>query len=208
MINRVGIFGGSFNPITKMHIKVVQSAILKCHLNTVFYEPVGNRYELKNLVTVDDRLKMIQMAINEYEFANNSVVELGCIDAYSPKSLFTYELLDRYIKMFINYDLYFICGSDNLKDINNWKNPDRIFELSRLIVHQRSGHDINEIISGSSLLSKNSDRIIPITHFNNNLSSTMVRGWIRSGINIDKRYMSKLVMEYIENHKLYLGLIK
>jgi len=198
-MKKIGIFGGAFNPITKAHMQVAVESMERLELDILYFEPVGNHYEKNGLESAEDRIKMIWLALDRYE---DYTIVCGTKDALSAELMYTYQVLEYYSHPY--HELYFILGSDNLREIDQWKNPDRIFELSNLIVHQRSGHDVLNIIGESEFLYKYEDQVYVIPS-NNSLSSTLVRNWIKSGTHINSRYMDRKVMKYIQENGLYVS---
>ena len=78
----------------------------------------------------------------------------GGVDALARGQMYTYELLQRYKNMFRESDLFFIMGSDNLKEFHLWKQPDKIFELANLVVFVRGNDDVLKIISSNPVLQR------------------------------------------------------
>lgn len=204
MINtKAGIFGGSFDPVTKMHLRIAYSAIELVGLHYFFFEPVNSHYTLKDVSPVENRIRMLELAIDNYGFPKESSVSCGSVDAYSPKQLYTYELLDHYQMMFPNTKIYFIMGSDNLKDLLKWKKPEYILKKYRLLIHPRGNHSVEEIIKDNKLLYTNRSNIQIIKGKRNHLSSTLVRTWLENGTSVPATYVQKQVMDYILEKKLY-----
>ena len=204
MTGKVGIFGGAFNPITRAHIQIIEEVAKKLKLNWVMLEPINNDNDKKELEDVGHRINMIQLVFDESEIVNGTMFSVGGVDALSKEKMYTYEILQRYKKMFGKCELFFIMGSDNLKGFHSWKRPERIFELARLVVYRRDNNDVDKIISINSVLIKNIDKIYMFDTKQKNLSASLIRGWLKNkNVRISGRYLPKKVFDYIREHKLY-----
>ena len=144
---KIGIFGGSFNPPHNMHKNIALDLIKNKYLDKVIYVPTGNKYNKKGLANQNDRYNMLKLMIEGYDNLDVSNYEFS-------KLTFTYETLNHFKNIYKNDEIYFICGSDNLKEITTWKNYDYILDNFKLIVIRRNNDDINEILS--KINSKNS----------------------------------------------------
>ena len=200
---RVGIFGGSFNPITMAHVQIAEDMAKHLNLNWVMFEPTNNEYDKNGLIDVEHRINMIQLIFDDSAPIDDCIFSVGAVDALSPKKMYTYEVLTRYKSMFKCCELFYIMGSDNLKEFHSWKQPEKIFELSELAVYRRGSDDLVKIISNNPILQKNVSKIHIFDSKHNNLSSTMVRNWLKSGSSISGRYLPRKVFDYIKQHKLY-----
>ena len=186
---KIGIFGGSFNPPHNMHKNIALDLIKNKYLDKVIYVPTGNKYNKKGLANQNDRYNMLKLIIEAYDNLDVSNYEFG-------KLTFTYETLNHFKNIYKNDEIYFICGSDNLKEITTWKNYDYILDNFKLIVIRRNNDDINEILS--KINSKN----IVIPNINSdNISSS----YIRKNINNEKilKLMNENIVKYIIENNLY-----
>ena len=131
---RIGIYGGSFNPIHLMHKEIVEGLLKKGYVDHVIILPTGNYYKKSNLLKGEERIKMLQLAfkdnqkvtISDYEFKNNLIC--------------TYRSLDYLQSKYPNDELYFVMGADNLLTFSTWKNYQYILDTYNLIIIDR---DIN-----------------------------------------------------------------
>lgn len=204
MTGNVGIFGGSFNPITAAHIQITEEVAKELKLTWLMFEPTNHHYDKAGVTDVEHRIKMIQLIFDDSEIIDGTTFSVGGVDALSLEKMYTYELLQRYKKMFRESKLFFIMGSDNLSEFHNWKQPEKVFELASLVVYRRGNDDIPKIISYNPVLSKNISKIRIFDTKNNSLSSSLIRSWLQNkNINIASRYLPRKVLNYIREHKLY-----
>lgn len=204
-VKKIGIIGGSFDPVTNLHIRLALRTIEEFDLNKIILEPVGDKYsyaEKKDITDSNHRLAMLEKAIKGIE-----KIEIGNYDIEnSKKSGFcpTIELLEYYKKMYGNVEIYFICGSDNLKTISKWIEAEKLLSKYKIIVFQREGDNIyKDIIVKDSILMKNRKNIIEIHDiFENNISSSQVREALKLDISISGM-IPESVIDYINKENLY-----
>ena len=131
--SRVGVFGGSFDPVHVGHLAIALAALESIPLDRVLFVPV-RRSPLKErdpLASVADRVTMLQSAIAGEPRFSLSRVELDR-DGVS----YTVDTLEA---LRTEGELFLILGSDALADLARWRAPDRIRELSTILVAARPG---------------------------------------------------------------------
>ena len=187
---KIGIFGGSFNPVHNMHVNISLELIKKGYLDMVIYVPTGDMYNKKDLISFKDRLNMLKLIVSEYD--NLEVSDIGNNDNYQ----YTYQVLDYFREIYNNADdIYFICGSDNLSSFDTWKRYKYILENYKLLVIKRNGDNIDYILNKYD----NVSNIVVSSLEEFKLSSTEIRN------NIDDAscYLNDKVYSYIKKNKLY-----
>lgn len=188
---KIGIFGGSFNPPHKIHQKIANYLVKNNYLDKVIFVPTGSNYEKPYLASEQDRYNMLKLMIGNVSYLDISTYEFG-------KLTHTYQTLDHFKKHYKDDEIYFICGSDNLKEIKTWKRYQYILSNYKLLVIRRNGESITDILSE---LKSYQDNIIVIDDIKSSLSSTSIRKrfkydkkLVKDG-NIDSK-----VFEYIKNN--------
>lgn len=188
---KIGIFGGSFNPPHKMHKNIALNLIKNNYLDKVIYVPTGNKYNKEELIDSKHRYNMIKLMIKNYNNLELSDYELKNTLTY------TYQTLNYFKKTYPNDEIYFICGSDNLKKITTWRNYEYILNNFKILIVKRNNDDINDILN--SINSKN----IMIANIElDNVSSTYIRKNIKDKQKILNK-IDKAVLEYIKEKNLY-----
>lgn len=182
---KIGIFGGCFNPPHNMHKDIARNLINQKYLDKVIYVPTGNCYKKENLIKAEDRYQMLKIMTED---DSNLLV-----DDIEMKSnlIYTYQTLDYFREKFKEDEIYFICGSDNLKQITTWKNYQYILDHYKLLVIKR-GHN--------NILSKYKN-VIEANIPSSKISSTMIRKKIKN--NQVEKYLDNKVMDYIKMKGLY-----
>jgi nicotinate-nucleotide adenylyltransferase len=188
---KIGIFGGTFDPIHLGHLITAQSVREIRELEKIIFIPAfisPHKSEIKTS-SAEDRLNMIKLAIDGISFFDYSNIEIekGGVS-------FTVDTLKELKKN--NDDLEFIIGYDNIFEFNTWKDPDEIMKLAKVIVlKRRSSHppQFKDIYYNQAIFVQT--RGIEI-------SATDLRERVKKGQPINFLVPQK-VMEYIYKHKLY-----
>lgn len=135
---KIGIMGGTFNPIHNAHIELAYKALLQFKLDKVLFITNGNPPHKKggSILDCHIRHKMVKLAIADYpkfEAYDFEITKNG--PSYS------YETLQHLKKQDKTNELYFIIGADSLHDITTWKRPRLIMELCTFLIYGRKGYD-------------------------------------------------------------------
>lgn len=198
-VKRIGLFGGSFDPVHKGHIRLALLAKKEFRLDKVIFIPAYKppHKTQKVLTSPRHRLKMLALAVKKYPALSVSLLEIN-----RKKPVYTYQTLESFAKTCPKCDLFFIAGSDSLADMENWKKPSRILELSRLIVGRRKNSGAGS--SFASLAAKfGHERVFVISGQLPPVSSSDIRKRIKTG----RPYRALLpaaVYKHIKKHGLYI----
>lgn len=140
-MKKVGFFGGCFNPVTKAHIELIRKVIEKENLSKVYFVPMGDLYQKKDLISIEHRIKMLELA-----FENEEKMEILNISNKNKKThaIDTFQLID---KEFPDCERFFIMGSDNYKKISEWKNAENLMKNYQYIILDRENAKTKEISS-------------------------------------------------------------
>ena len=135
---RIGVFGGTFDPIHLAHIEVARAARDAARLDKVLFVVSARPPHKKNETQADpeQRLAMVQAAVNGDESFEASRVE---IDREGPS--YTADTLETLHEIYPEAELFLILGEDSLMDIPKWRHPERILDRARLLVVPRPGFD-------------------------------------------------------------------
>lgn len=199
MKNKVGIFGGSFDPVHWGHIKPVLSALKFFKLSYVIYLPAAQPPHKLNLKMEDPfhRMAMLSLALEPYE-----KFKISTYDLQNPGSKTLNSLL--YFKKILKEELYFILGSDSLLDFKNWFKPEEILKISKLIVLTRPEFELEKIKAElpEYIIKNMGKRIFTFPHPCFSISATLIRKAIKN----HKKYKNLLpekVLNYILRNNLY-----
>lgn len=190
---RLGILGGTFDPIHLGHLILAQEAFERFKLNRVIFVPayIPPHKKRKHITTAADRLKMVALAIKGDKRFGISTFEIN-----AKGRSYTVDTL-RYFKKGpgCRDKLYFITGSDSLGALSKWKDIEEIFRLSHFVTAARPGYDIKKDTYGSRVIAMPMPAI--------GISSSLIRDKTSKGDSIHY-IVPRRVADYIRKRKLYL----
>lgn len=188
---KIGIFGGAFNPPHKMHKEIAINLLEKGYVDKIIYVPTGNNYNKPGLLDGKHRIEMIEIMFKDI------ILKVEVSDFEVKGSLYTINTLNHFKEMYPEDEIYFICGTDNLKEFYTWRNYKEILEKYKLLVIARKDNDFNDIIKGYSEYEKN---IILANVDMQIISSTMIRNEIlEKGFTKElEKYLDNKVIDYLK----------
>ncbi len=201
MSRKIGIMGGTFNPIHTGHLILGESAATELNLDFVWYMPAGNppHKKIKNAVLDEERVEMVKLAIAENEYFGLSLHDMNQ-DGYC----YTYRMLEELHNENPNDKLYFIMGADSLFDFDTWLEPARIAAACTLVVAVRDHAEANafkEAIKHVEEAYKASIYVLETPNID--ISSHEIRRKVFEKKSI-RYYVPEAVRQYIIEHQLYL----
>ena len=199
MKNKIVVYGGSFNPPLNSHFIIAQQVLNQFdEVKKVIFLPVNNNYAKDGLIENKHRYNMLKIVIDQ-----NEKFELSDMDLNAKRSLHTIETLDKVQKMFPNEEICFLCGSDNLKELNTWKSAEKLISKYKIIVMERDTDQINDIIKNDKLLSRYRKNIVKLKEdVKSNYKSSYVREQLKKGKSV--RYLlPDKIFYYIEENNVY-----
>ncbi|QDU45940.1 Nicotinate-nucleotide adenylyltransferase [Symmachiella dynata] len=197
---RLGIFGGTFDPVHYGHLLLAEQCREQCQLDEVRFMPAGippHKTDVK-ISSGKDRVEMLRLAIAGQESFTIDEREL----ARSGPS-YTYETLEELREEDSQRELFLIIGADSLRDFPIWRHPQRILAAAQLAVVNRGGEPMPQL---DELISLMGPEVATRTHLVTipglELASSDIRKRAASGESI--RYMTPRAVEcYIEAQQLY-----
>lgn len=198
-MKKIGIFGGTFNPIHNAHLEVAKCALYELNLDNVVFVPTFKPYHKNDVnVSYEHRLNMIKIALKNYS-SKFLISELEK-DLQLEKS-YTFDLLKNIKKMYKIDDIFFILGFDALLDIEKWNNFTEIFKVCSIIVFDRENKLFNIEKYTKYLQRRYNADIKIIKNFYMNISSSDIRANIKNRNNYSN--LPSGVKDYIINNRLY-----
>lgn len=194
------IFGGTFDPIHIGHIHIAYEALYNLHLDKIIFIPAGNPPHKTNKLITDAKIRY-QLVKKAIEKENH--FEISDYEINKKENSYTYETLELFSELDRNIEWYFLIGADSLMDLDNWKNVDRILNSCKLIVYNRAGFTIEEMLKQKYYLEQKFNKKIvfldmPII----DISSTNIRNNIKEGRNMNY-LLPKGIEEIIIKFQLY-----
>lgn len=139
---KIGLFGGSFNPIHMGHLIVANAAATQMDLDKVLFipAPLNPFKQEENIIGWDHRCEMIRLSIED-----NDNLKLSLVQSALPKPSYTIDMLD-YLKEHDKENKFvLIIGSDLIPTLPQWKNFERIKENYEIYYYRRTDYDYNEL---------------------------------------------------------------
>lgn len=198
---KLGIFGGTFNPIHKGHINLLQEINKKYKFDKILLIPTNKTPKklLDNLATNEQRLTMCQLALKNFPNAEASNIEflLG-------GTSYTINTVKELKKQFPQYEFYLIVGSDMFLCFDKWKDYKNIFEICNIITAARDYDQYQKLTEKKEEFAQYKNKIFveQINIFP--VSSTQIRKMIKNGENTQD-LLDEKVKKYITENNIYKG---
>ena len=170
---KIGFFGGCFNPPTNVHIGIAKKLITKGLVDKVVFIPVGDYYPKKELIKAQHRYNMLKLACQ-----NEPNIDVDDIALKEQRNLYATDTFELIQNKYTKEDIYFIMGSDNFEKMPNWKNYDALI----------SKYKFNVIYYKKNL--------------KEDVSSSNIRKMLKSNKSTE-HWLNPEVMKYIQKNKLY-----
>ncbi|KPK78762.1 MAG: hypothetical protein AMJ89_00490 [candidate division Zixibacteria bacterium SM23_73] len=213
---RIGIFGGTFNPIHSGHLRAAETVQKKFLLDKVLFIPsyIPPHKESPDIASPLHRLKMVELACTSYPRFIPSSIEIE-----AKEKSYSIITLNKIEKLYPKNWLFFILGIDAFLEIEMWKEYEELLNRCFFIVVSRQGYrlkEAKEVLGGfyrermhEFLKSDESEKdlfssyqifLLPIDSLN--IASTEIRRRVKTGISI-KGMVPELIEVYIEENRLY-----
>jgi nicotinate-nucleotide adenylyltransferase len=198
MSERIGIFGGTFDPIHHGHLIIASELKFQLQLDRLFFLPAGIPPHKTNLTisSNEDRLNMLEMVLQ-----NDPNFEISYVDIENQGLSYTAESMRQHQQRFAEAELHFLMGQDSFRDLPHWHNPGEITKLVRLGVALRPGVvvDIEHIYQQVPEAEGRVDFVdVPLIQ----IASSEIRRRVRSNEPI-RYHVPHNVETYIREHRLY-----
>ncbi len=198
---KIGIMGGTFNPIHNGHLILAETAYHQFGLDEVLVMPTKNTYykRMNDLVSEDERTKMVTLAIEDNDHFTLSLEEIN-----REGTTYTVETLRNLTSSQPDVDYYFIMGADSLYHLETWKDVQQILDMAIIVVAGRgsegAGSSLNSQIE--YLENKFDATILKLRSPVMEISSNDIRRRVREGESI--RYLlPEKVRQYILENDIY-----
>lgn len=197
---RIGIMGGTFNPIHNGHLFLAEQAKEYCSLDEVLFMPSGNSYmkESDEILDGQIRISMTALAIED-----NPDFSLSSIETERKGATYTYDTLEELKQKHPETQYYFIVGADNLFSMEKWWKIEEILTSCILVAAARGKKSEKEIArKAAELTEKYHAQIIILPEKRFDISSTEIRERLGRGASV-KYMIPDKVLTYIEKNQLY-----
>jgi nicotinate-nucleotide adenylyltransferase len=189
---RVGVFGGTFDPVHVGHLIMASEAVERLHLDEMLFMPARRpaHKRARALAPVEDRVAMLRLATR-----GEARFRVSLLEADARGVSFTVRTLDALARR-ERADYHFLMGQDSLEDFGTWREPDRILALARIVVVPRWEGDPGPLPAGVRR------RVVFLRPPRIGVSSTEIRRRIRRGLTV-RYWLPDAVWRYVVRHGLY-----
>ena len=198
---RIGIMGGTFDPIHMGHLILGEQSYEQLHLDKVLFMPSGNPPHKRNRdgrASDCQRVEMVRLAIED-----NPHFELSLTEMHETGYTYTYRTLEELNEQNPDTDYYFIIGADSLFAFEEWKEPGRICKACTLVVAVRNHTSSDELNREIKRLSeKYEGNFARLDTMNIDVSSHQIRQWISDEKSL-KYYVPDKVISYMKENGIY-----
>lgn len=216
---RLGILGGTFNPIHFGHLRAAEEVRFKCNFDKIIFIPSGNPpLKTSDLIDMSHRYAMTKLATK-----SNSNFIVSDIEMWRMEKSYTVDTIQRLRNIYSADELFFVLGVDTFLDIPNWQHHDILMSIIDLIIVTRSGFDLSDIMKSPYIISsfpissregemcgkeapelklRSERKAIFVQMIQMDISSTKIRELLRKNKSI-KYLLPEAVEQYIYDRNLY-----
>lgn len=187
---RIGILGGTFDPIHQGHLTLAKAAQTQYNLDKVIFIPAfipPHKQDRADITPAPHRYRMTEMAVSD-----ELGFEVSDIEFNRPEISYTVDTLRNLRKYYPTDEFFLIMGADSLAGIASWKEPKEIFERAQVLTAKRKGSDAFQM-----------DNICWIDMPDCPAASSDIRENLKLGKFIDRNVLPEKVERYIRKMKLY-----
>lgn len=189
---KLGIYGGTFNPVHLGHLLVAQAVIEELGLDKLFFVPAAQSpFKTEDeIAPAQIRLQLLRLAL-----AGKINCEIDEQEIRRGGISYTIETIRDYAKRFPNAKLFYLIGADNIATLNKWKEPDKLASLAEFVATPRPGETVADFpkpFCGKILMG------FPLA-----ISSSQIRARVKAGLPIEN-LVPPFVAEAVRAAKLYI----
>ena len=199
MPNRIGLFGGTFDPPHLGHLILASEAQTQLELDRLLWilTPEPPHKQEQFITSTDHRLAMVELAIKD-----NPAFELSRIELDRPGPHYTLDTIKLIAEQNPNADIVPVIGGDSLRDLPKWHEPQKLVYACHWIGVMRRPHDESNLDELESQLPGISSKVHYVDAPLLEIASREIRSRIAKGHSV-RYYLPATVYEYINQHHLY-----
>lgn len=202
MMNKLGLFGGTFDPIHQGHLHIARAFADELQLDTVIFLPAGDPYHKNTLqASAHHRIAMIERAI-----ADDSRFAVSDCDVVRQGATYTFDTIQIFRQQFPNTQLYWLLGMDSLLQLHTWKRWQTLVQQTHIAVAARLNENLAQAPRelhawlGQALQNGSLHLLQAPLH---PISSSEVRRQLKQQHHVDEHLLPRQVLQYIKQHHLY-----
>ena len=188
---KLGLFGGSFDPVHLGHLLVAQAAIEELGLDRLFFIPAAQSpFKPENQpAPASARLQLLRLAL-----AGRTNCEIDDQEIRRGGVSYTIETVRDYAKRFPQAELFYLIGADNADKLNEWREANQLARLTQFVVTPRPGE---ATVNFPTLFRRRTLKGFPLA-----VSSSQIRARVKAGLSLEP-LVPPAVAEAIRTAKLY-----
>lgn len=197
---KIGILGGTFNPVHNGHMYMAYESIDRLNLDKLYFLPnyIPPHKTSKNR-DFKHSLEMIKLVIND-----NDKFYLSCYEIEKKEISYTYETVKYFNEIYPKDDLYFLIGEDSYVEFNTWKNPEKILKYVKLVIFERKFYNNEKRKEAHEFIKSLGKKEIILDSLTLEISSKDIRKRVKNDKNISF-LVPEAINRYIMENKLYKG---
>ena len=201
---RIGIYGGTFNPIHSAHVRILEAFCSKLNFDKVLIIPTKQppHKEAENLITADKRIDMIRLALED-SFVN---AEISDVELKRENKSFTIDTLKELREIYPSDEFYLMMGEDMFLTVDKWFQGPEILKRATICGIPRTNEGFEKMLSHEKEMREN----FPYSKFElvnipcMEVSSTEIRNSVKNRDEHFRNLVPEKVADYIEENSLYL----
>lgn len=198
---KIGILGGTFDPIHNGHLMLGRVAYHEFHLDEIWFMPNGNPPH-KSTTTIESmtghRVEMVEKAIQDCSYFKLELFEVN-----HQGISYSYQTMECLQEQYPEYEFYFIIGADSLFSLEKWKHPQRFLEICTVLVAKRDKKTTCEMADEIAYLQKKYHARIELLEMPAiDIASHDIRRMVKEGKSICNM-VPDAVERYITQEKLF-----
>lgn len=198
-MSRIGIFGGTFDPIHQGHMVIAEQVAETLNLSCLIFVPGGvppHKPATSVKASPEERFEMVEAAIG-----SNDKFMVDRVEIDAERAMYSAETVPLIKERHEGNEWFFVSGADEVSDLLSWKEPDELLKEAAMVAATRPGYDISNLDHLEKEL-ENFDRIVPVECTRLDISATSIRRRLVEGKSI--RYLvPDEVYEIIYDRGLY-----
>jgi nicotinate-nucleotide adenylyltransferase len=193
-LRRIGILGGSFDPVHIGHLVLAEAAVHHLGLERLLLMPAGlpAHKRRRAIAPVGHRIAMLRLAAR-----GNPRLRVSTRETERPGVTFTVDTLEALARTG-RAEWFFVMGEDSLREFDTWREPDRILELAKLAVVRRQGDGPRARAPRAAVRRRVVDVPMPVV----GISSSEIRSRVARGASV-RYWVPDAVRLYMDRHGLY-----
>jgi nicotinate-nucleotide adenylyltransferase len=199
---KIGVLGGTFDPIHVGHLLVAEEVRARLELAQVLFVPAGQPWlKLNNAISpAQHRLEMVRLAI-----AGKAYFKLSTMEIERAGPTYTVDTIAQLqAQLNAGDELFFILGWDNLNQLPQWHQPQRLVEMCRLVAVPRVDFLVPDLGSLEAAIPGLAKSVILLDEPRIDINASEIRQRVAQGLSIHK-LVPKPVERYIKEHKMYVN---